>query len=86
LRDNREHASSEVSSPTEAAVNRTGVIIAIYRMMRDCWTAKRALQEAKRYGMGWIQFRKRDYIKDFFEERFRRCYNAFPTPIQPSSN
>jgi tyrosine-protein phosphatase SIW14 len=66
--------------------DRTGVIIAIYRMMRDCWTAERALQEAKRYGMGWIQFRKRDYIKDFFEERFRWCHNVYPTPIQLSSN
>ncbi len=66
--------------------DRTGVIIAIYRMMRDCWTAERALDEAKRYGMGWVQFRKRDYIKNSFEERLRRCYNNYSTPIQPSSN
>jgi tyrosine-protein phosphatase SIW14 len=66
--------------------DRTGVIIAIYRILCDCWTPERALDEAKRFGMGWMQFRKRNYIKDFFEERFQRCYDPSPNPIQPSSN
>jgi uncharacterized protein (TIGR01244 family) len=49
--------------------DRTGAIVAIYRIKRDGWTAERALVEAKQYGMGLVQFRKRDYIKDYFEQR-----------------
>jgi tyrosine-protein phosphatase SIW14 len=49
--------------------DRTGAIIAIYRIKRDGWTAERAIEEANRYGLGFIQFRKRDYIKDYFEQR-----------------
>jgi len=46
--------------------DRTGVIVAIFRIKFDGWTDDQALAEAKRYGMGFIQFAKRDYIKDYF--------------------
>jgi tyrosine-protein phosphatase SIW14 len=46
--------------------DRTGVIVALSRIKHDGWTDKQALDEAKRYGMGFIQFGKRDYIKDYF--------------------
>jgi tyrosine-protein phosphatase SIW14 len=49
--------------------DRTGAIIAIYRIEKDGWTAERAIEEANSYGLGFIQFRKRDYIKDYFERR-----------------
>jgi tyrosine-protein phosphatase SIW14 len=49
--------------------DRTGAIIAIYRIKRDGWTAERAIEEANSYGLGFIQFRKRDYIKDYFQQR-----------------
>jgi tyrosine-protein phosphatase SIW14 len=49
--------------------DRTGAIIAIYRIKQDGWTAERAIEEANRYGLGFIQFRKRDYIKDYFEQQ-----------------
>jgi tyrosine-protein phosphatase SIW14 len=49
--------------------DRTGAIVAVYRIKQDGWTAERAIDEANRYGLSFIQFKKRDYIKDFFEER-----------------
>jgi uncharacterized protein (TIGR01244 family) len=48
--------------------DRTGAIIAIYRIKREGWAANRALEEAKRYGMGFVQFRKRDYVRDYYKE------------------
>jgi tyrosine-protein phosphatase SIW14 len=49
--------------------DRTGAIIAVFRIKHDGWTADRAIEEANRYGMGFIQFRKRDYIQDYFKQR-----------------
>ncbi|MCI0662385.1 MAG: tyrosine-protein phosphatase, partial [Acidobacteria bacterium] len=49
--------------------DRTGVIVAIFRIKYDGWNDNQALDEAKRYGMGFIQFAKRDYIKDYFTEK-----------------
>jgi uncharacterized protein (TIGR01244 family) len=51
--------------------DRTGVIVAIYRIKRDGWTAEQAIDEAKHYGMGLIQFQKRGFIKDFYEQQHR---------------
>lgn len=51
--------------------DRTGVVIAIYRITHDGWTVDQALEEANRYGMGFIQFRKRDYIRDYSKDRQR---------------
>ena len=45
--------------------DRTGMVIAIYRITRDGWSTEEALREAKRYGMSFFQFRMKDYIKDY---------------------
>jgi tyrosine-protein phosphatase SIW14 len=45
--------------------DRTGVIIAIYRMTHDGWSTEEALREAKRYGLSMFQFGMKDYIKDY---------------------
>ncbi|MBO0722086.1 MAG: dual specificity protein phosphatase family protein, partial [Blastocatellia bacterium] len=47
--------------------DRTGVIIALYRIKQDGWTAEQAIKEANLYGMGFIQFRKRQYINDYYK-------------------
>jgi uncharacterized protein (TIGR01244 family) len=49
----------------QRGADRTGVIIAIYRVTHEGWTAERAIEEAKQYGLSFVQFRKRDYIKDY---------------------
>jgi uncharacterized protein (TIGR01244 family) len=45
--------------------DRTGTLIAIYRIMQDGWTSEDALREAKRYGMSWMEFGMKDYVKDY---------------------
>jgi tyrosine-protein phosphatase SIW14 len=48
---------------------RTGTIIAIYRVSHDQWTADRALSEAKRLGQSWFAFRMRDYVSDHYRNK-----------------
>ncbi len=45
--------------------DRTGVVVAVYRMVHDHWTNQNALQEAKSYGMSFLQFAKESYIQHF---------------------
>jgi len=44
--------------------DRTGVVIACYRMRAEGWTAEQALGEAKQHGLAWWEFRMKGYIKD----------------------
>jgi len=46
--------------------DRTGVVIACYRIAHDGWSLKQASQEAKHYGLSWTQFGMKDYIEDFY--------------------
>jgi protein tyrosine/serine phosphatase len=48
--------------------DRTGTVIAVYRITRDSWTAKQAKTEAKTFRFGWWQFRMKDYIEDYYED------------------
>ena len=49
--------------------DRTGTIIAAYRISHDGWTSTQAKQEATRYGMSQVQFEMRDYITDYHRRR-----------------
>lgn len=49
--------------------DRTGTIIAIYRIEYDGWTSEEAKEEAKRFGLGFWQIRMRDYISDYYHRR-----------------
>lgn len=46
-------------------VDRTGLIVAVYRLTHDRWTRDEALAEAERQGMRRTQFWMRDYVKDY---------------------
>ena len=48
-----------------SGVDRTGMIVAIYRMTHDGWNSQEALAEADRYGMRRTQFWMRDYVEDY---------------------
>lgn len=52
--------------------DRTGTIIAIYRIEHDGWTSERAKAEANRYGMKPWQFWMKDYIHDYSKRRLER--------------
>jgi protein tyrosine/serine phosphatase len=45
--------------------DRTGTIIACYRIQHDKWPSKQALQEAKKYGMSPLEIGMKRYVVDF---------------------
>jgi protein tyrosine/serine phosphatase len=48
--------------------DRTGTIIALYRIRHDGWTSEQAKAEAKHYGMGFWQLGMKDYISDYYKK------------------
>lgn len=46
--------------------DRTGTIVAVYRMTHDGWTGDEAYAEAKKFGFGWWQLFMKDYINDYY--------------------
>lgn len=49
--------------------DRTGMIIALYRITHDGWNDHDAIQEAKHFGMKFWQAQMRDYISDYYRDR-----------------
>jgi tyrosine-protein phosphatase SIW14 len=45
--------------------DRTGTVIACYRIQHDSWTNRRALEEAETYGISRAELRMRSYILHF---------------------
>jgi protein tyrosine/serine phosphatase len=58
----------------EHGADRTGTIIACYRMQHDGWKGERAFAEAKSYGFSIFQFGMRHYLRTFSaaRESFRK--------------
>ena len=49
--------------------DRTGTIVALYRISHDEWTASKAMSEAKDFGLSWMEFGMKDYISDYYRDR-----------------
>jgi tyrosine-protein phosphatase SIW14 len=49
----------------ERGADRTGTIIACYRIRSENWSAERALDEAERLGMAWGELGMKSYVRDF---------------------
>ena len=49
--------------------DRTGIVVAAYRISRDGWTSEQAKREAAHYGLSRAQFEMRDYITDYYRKR-----------------
>lgn len=47
--------------------DRTGVVIAVYRILHDGWTAARAVKEMKRYGSAFYNWGMRHAVEEFGE-------------------
>jgi uncharacterized protein (TIGR01244 family) len=45
--------------------DRTGTVIACYRIAHDGWTNQKALDEAKSHGMSWLEFGMQHYVLGF---------------------
>jgi protein tyrosine/serine phosphatase len=48
--------------------DRTGTVIAIYRISHNGWTAEQAKGEARKFRLGWWQVWMKDYIDDYEKE------------------
>jgi tyrosine-protein phosphatase SIW14 len=46
--------------------DRTGTIVACYRISHDGWTAAQAKDEAQRYGLGWVEIGMKHYIDKYY--------------------
>jgi protein-tyrosine phosphatase len=42
--------------------DRTGMVVACYRIQRDGWDREKALKEARKRGMSWYQFPLKAYV------------------------
>ncbi len=51
----------------QRGADRTGTVIAVYRIAHDGWTAKRAKAEAKTFHIGWWQIWMKRYIGDYYQ-------------------
>ncbi len=49
--------------------DRTGTVVAIYRIEHDGWSSEQAKAEAKRYGMNLWQTQMKNYISDYYKKR-----------------
>jgi tyrosine-protein phosphatase SIW14 len=63
----------------QRGADRTGTIVAAYRINHDCWTAERAIREARDHGMGWWQFPMRHFIRKWYDGR--RGQPCVPKPL-----
>lgn len=48
--------------------DRTGTVIACYRISQENYSAEKAQAEAKKYGMSWVQFGMKGYISDYYKK------------------
>src|SRR5439155_26824306 len=56
------HSSAPVFIHCRRGADRTGVILACYRIEHDKWDNHEALREARGYGMSWYQLRLQRYV------------------------
>jgi tyrosine-protein phosphatase SIW14 len=47
--------------------DRTGTIVAVYRISHDGWNGERAIAEAKQYGLSWVEVGMKNYIADYYK-------------------
>jgi tyrosine-protein phosphatase SIW14 len=52
--------------------DRTGMVVALFRIMHDGWTDQQAIREAEQLGMKFWQGAMKDYISDYFRARSRK--------------
>lgn len=60
--------------------DRTGTVMAVYRIEYDGWTSKQAKAEANRYGMAFWHRRMKRYIRSYYERRHKRTRDAYALP------
>lgn len=73
--------SGKVLIHCKEGVDRTGMIVALYRMRHEGWSADKALAEADQSGMRRIQVWMRDYAEDYGDQ----MQKLGPAPLKPAA-
>jgi protein tyrosine/serine phosphatase len=92
--DQVEQVLSIINAPENGVVfvhcahgaDRTGTVVAIYRISHDRWTSEQAKQEANRYGMKFWQRGMKDYIDDYFRDRAPGATRPQPEPNKQATH
>jgi len=63
--------------------DRTGTVIAIFRIEHDGWTSEQAKAEANHYGLGFWQVKMKDYIHDYYDRKTARDREATSQSQKP---
>lgn len=64
-------ANQPVFVHCQRGADRTGTVVAVYRISREGWNADRANEEAEKFGFGWWQFWLKDFINDYYTATLR---------------
>lgn len=62
------HENEKVFLHCHKGQDRTGMVVALYRISRDGWTDEQAISEAERLGMKFWQLRMKRYIAEYFRD------------------
>ena len=65
--------------------DRTGTVIACYRIEHDGWSGDDALIEANKYGLSKLERGMRRYIASFAKTKAKAKAKAAPKPVSPAS-
>jgi len=63
--------------------DRTGTVIACYRVAHDHWQNKKALAEAKSAGMSWIEIAMKRYVQSYAPETVSASVDVAPAASHP---
>jgi protein tyrosine/serine phosphatase len=69
----------------QRGADRTGTVVACYRMAAECWTPQRALEEAVRLGLEPFQTAKKHYILNWEHPLGERCLDHL-LPMAPAAH
>lgn len=68
----RDPANHPVFVHCKRGADRTGTVVAIYRMLVEGWNDRDANREAKKHGIGWWQVWMRDHIKSYYRRNLKK--------------